>query len=146
MSIQQETIFEFIINRLKQTLNIVTNNNTFPANKTIVTTGVGNRAVLIDSGGLGSWEAKFADFNILVNEHYIVEVDATNIISILPPTPHDKMHVMFKVVNQSLGGSLFINRNPLSNYKINDLNEDLEVDISSQFSMVFIAATNSWYF
>ena len=122
--------------------NIISGN--LPLNKLLVTTGNGIQVTLIDNNIL-SWKFKGTNFTCELGEAYSIFVDQ-NIISMeLPISPTDGYVLMLKVrINPLYNESLEIFANNPTGQTIDNQNDTLIVDFSTDLILIYDEINNNW--
>lgn len=141
-------IYTYTLEELKKRpiLKLNTTGNASP-NKVLMTTGIGSRTELRDIPIVGNWVFVNSTFNMLPYTNYLVDTSLTSFSGTLPLMPEDKMVIWIKDVRRTFSiKSLFIIRHPASTYTINELNDNLEVNVSQDVFLIFDADNNNWIF
>ena len=137
---------EFVTRELKKRaiLNIDTSGNV-PANKVLLTSGIGTRAEAKTIPILGDWEWKDTDFNIENYKNYLIDTETSIVNATLPLAPIDKQLVWVRDAKATFGtNSAFILRHPSATYTIEGVADDLELDYSKDIFLIFDLASNNW--
>lgn len=131
--------------RLKVTKNPLAN---LPANKTVVTTGIGSLVELVDMDSEGGrvWEYKNNDFIAVDGKNYLVDTENSIINLTLPLVPYDKQIVIVKDAKNTFNvNSLIILRDPSASYTIANFADDFEIDVNvNYFIMIYDQLSNNW--
>lgn len=141
-------IYTYTLEELKKRpiLKLNSTGNASP-NKILMTTGIGSRTELRDVPLVGNWVYVNTHFNMVPYTNYLVDTSLTTFSGTLPLMPEDKMVVWIKDVRRTFGTkSLFIIRHPASSYTINELNDNLEVNVSMDIFLIYDADNNNWIF
>lgn len=128
-------------------VSVLSNNfisGNLPINKLLLTTGVGSKVTLIDNTNL-TWKFKGTNFTCELGEAYSIFVDQ-NIISMeLPISPTDGYVLMLKVrINPLYNESLEIFTNNPTGQKIDNQNDTLIVDFSTDLILIYDEINNNW--
>jgi hypothetical protein len=140
--------YQWTIEELKKrpSIKLPTDGNA-PAGKVPVTTGMGSRTELLNVPIIGNWIYVNNHFNIEPYRNYLVDTSIAGFAGTLPLIPEDKMVIWIKDVRKTFDlHSLMILRHPAATYTINELNDNLEIDVSIDIFLIFDEPNNNWIF
>lgn len=119
-------------------------NGNLPINKLLVSLGVGSTTTLIDNT-ISVWKFKGTDFIAGQNEAFVVDVSIDDISMELPLDPIDGFPMLLKIkIDSMYNKTLIVNANALSIDTIDNQNDVLIVDYSTDLILVYDKTNKNW--